>query len=187
MSDHVLPTKATRSGERAKFVGLFQGCCCCSHIQRIGCQPEKHYFTRWPIPLVVRRSALRRWSRSVSRPYKDTYDSSARPMGVASQNSTLPCAIPTFPVSLPLSSPGDVQGSGRLDAGSRADFTSSRPPPPWTLVLQFSYFCTMCGLEKLGLVDQNWLERNFPVFLLRTLVVDRRQYSESIEVALDME
>ena len=23
----------------------------------------------------------------------------------------------------------------------------------------FSYFCTMCGLEKLGLVDQNWLER----------------------------
>ena len=28
----------------------------------------------------------------------------------------------------------------------------------------FSYFCTMCGLEKLGLVDQNWLERNFSVF-----------------------
>ena len=50
-----------------------------------------------------------------------------------------------------------------------------------------SYFCTMCGLEKLGLVDQNWLERNFPVFLLRTLVVGRRQHSESIEVALDME
>ena len=37
-----------------------------------------------------RKSALRR-SRSVSRPYKDSYDSSARPMGVASQNSTLPC------------------------------------------------------------------------------------------------
>ena len=45
----------------------------------------------------------------------------------------------------------------------------------------------MCGLENLGLVDQNWLERNFSVFLLRTLVVDRRQHSESIEVALDME
>ena len=46
----------------------------------------------------------------------------------------------------------------------------------------------MCGLEKLGLVDQNWLERNFPVFLLRTLVVvGRRQHSESIEGALDME
>ena len=54
---------------------------------------------------------------------------------------------------------------------------------------KFSYFCraTMCGLEKLGLVDQNWLERNLSVFLLRTLVVSRRQHSESIEVALDME
>ena len=51
----------------------------------------------------------------------------------------------------------------------------------------FSYFCTMCGIEKLGIVDQNWLERNFSIFLLRTLVVGRRQYSESIEVALDME
>ena len=51
----------------------------------------------------------------------------------------------------------------------------------------FSYFCTMCGLENLGLVDQNWLERNFSVFLLKTLVVGRRQHSESIEVALDME
>ena len=27
----------------------------------------------------------------------------------------------------------------------------------------FSYFSTMCGLENLGLVDQNWLERNFSV------------------------
>ena len=52
---------------------------------------------------------------------------------------------------------------------------------------KFSYFCTMCGLEKLGHVDQNWLKRNFPVFLLRTLVVGRRQHFESIEVALDME
>ena len=43
----------------------------------------------------------------------------------------------------------------------------------------------MCGLEKLGLVDQNWLERNFSGFLLRTLVVGRRQHSESIEVALE--
>ena len=24
-----------------------------SHIQRIGCQPPKNYFTRWPFPLVV--------------------------------------------------------------------------------------------------------------------------------------
>ena len=50
--------------------------------------------------------ALRRWS--VSRPCKDTFGSSTRPMGVASQNSTLPSAIIRFPVSLLLSSPGDV-------------------------------------------------------------------------------
>ena len=51
----------------------------------------------------------------------------------------------------------------------------------------FFSFCTMCGLEKLGLVDQNWLERNVSGFLLRTLVVGTRQHSDSIEVALDME
>ena len=45
----------------------------------------------------------------------------------------------------------------------------------------------MCDLEKLGLVDQSWLERNFRGSLLRTLVVGRRQHSESIEIALDME
>ena len=56
---------------------------------------------------------------------------------------------------------------------------------PWYLF--FSCFCTMCGLEKLRIVEQNWLERNFSVFLLRTLVVGRRQHSDSIEVALDME
>ena len=48
----------------------------------------------------------------------------------------------------------------------------------------FPYFCTMCGLEKLGIVDQNWLER-LSDLLLRTLVVGRRQQSESIEAALD--
>ena len=43
-------------------------------------------------------------------PVQDSFDSSTinRPMGVASQNSVLSCAITTFPVSLPLSSPGDV-------------------------------------------------------------------------------
>ena len=40
--------------------------------------------------------------------------------------------------------------------------------------LNFPYFCTTCGLEKLGLVDQNWLERNLSTLLLRTLVVGRR-------------
>ena len=28
----------------------------------------------------------------------------------------------------------DARGFGRLDAGSRAGFTSSRPPPPWISV-----------------------------------------------------
>ena len=44
----------------------------------------------------------------------------------------------------------------------------------------------MCGLEKLGLVDQNWLERIFSALLLRALVVGRLQQSESIEVTLDV-
>ena len=57
--------------------------------------------------------------------------------------------------------------------------------PPY---FNFPYFCTLCGLEKLGLlVDQNWFERNLSALLLRTLVVGRRQQSKSIEVALDME
>ena len=51
----------------------------------------------------------------------------------------------------------------------------------------FPFFCMVCGLQKLGLVDQNWLERDLSALLLRTLAVGRRQQSESIEVALDME
>ena len=31
-------------------------------------------------------------------------------------------------------------GLGRLDVGSRAGFNSSRPPPLWTSVFQFSFF-----------------------------------------------
>ena len=50
----------------------------------------------------------------------------------------------------------------------------------------FPYFFTICGLEKVGLVDQNWLERNLSGLLLRTLVVGRRQQSKSIEAALDI-
>ena len=50
----------------------------------------------------------------------------------------------------------------------------------------FPYFCTMWGPGKLGLVDQNWLERNLSGLLLRTLVVGKRQQSESIEAALDI-
>ena len=41
----------------------------------------------------------------------------------------------------------------------------------------------MCGLEKLEIVDQKWLER-LSDLLLRTLVVGRRQQSESMEAAL---
>ena len=52
---------------------------------------------------------------------------------------------------------------------------------------KFPYFCTMCRHEKLGFVDQNWLERDLSGLLLKTLVVGRRRQSESIEVALDME
>ena len=48
------------------------------------------------------------------------------------------------------------------------------------------FFYNVCGLEKLGFVDQNWLERNLSSLLLRTLVVGRRQQSESIKVALDI-
>ena len=63
---------------------------------------------------------------------------------------------------------GYVQDFGRPDAGSRAGFTSSRPPPHGPPHFNFPYFCMMtCGLEKLGLVGQNSLERNLPALLLR--------------------
>ena len=44
----------------------------------------------------------------------------------------------------------DAQDFGRLDAGSRAGFTSSRPPPRWTSIFHFSYFCTMCLKKNLN-------------------------------------
>ena len=43
------------------------------------------------------------------------------------------------------------------------------------------------GLEKLGLVDQNSLERGLSALLLRTLAMGRPHQPESIKVALDME
>ena len=51
----------------------------------------------------------------------------------------------------------------------------------------FPYFCTMCGLEKLGIVGSKLVGTYLSDLLLRTLVVGRRQQSESIEAALDME
>ena len=49
------------------------------------------------------------------------------------------------------------------------------------------YFCVMCALEKLGPVNQNGLEPDLSVLLLRTLAMGKQHQSESIEVALDME
>ena len=34
---------------------------------------------------------------------------------------------------------------------------------PPSRYFNFPYFCTMCGLEKPGIVDQNWLERICPI------------------------
>ena len=51
----------------------------------------------------------------------------------------------------------------------------------------FVIFVQCVAFEKLGLVDENWLERNLYSLLLRPLVVGRQQQSESIEVALNME
>ena len=38
----------------------------------------------------------------------------------------------------------------------------------------FTYFCIRCGREKLGLVNQNGLERDLSALLLITLAVGRR-------------
>ena len=55
------------------------------------------------------------------------------------------------------------------------------------LVISFFLISVQCvALRNLDLlIKTGWSV--FSVFLLRTLVVDRRQHSESIEVALDME
>ena len=112
-----------------------------SHIQRIGCQPEKTTLhggqsRSWsaeqgkdnkrkslaayppPTPHTARSEKINKITRRIYRRYAGgrsrvrtripSFGSSTRPMGVASQNSTLPSAIIRFPVSLILSSPGDV-------------------------------------------------------------------------------
>ena len=45
----------------------------------------------------------------------------------------------------------------------------------------------MRSFEKFGLVDQKRLERDLSALLLKTLAMGRRQKSELIGVALDME
>ena len=58
----------------------------------------------------------------------------------------------------------DVQGFGRLDAGSRAGFTSSRPPPPWTSVFEFSLFLYNCvALRNLELLIKTGWSAVHPV------------------------
>ena len=50
----------------------------------------------------------------------------------------------------------------------------------------FPYFCTKCvALRNLDLLIKTGWSVIFSGFLLRTLVVGRRQHSESIEVALE--
>ena len=77
---------------------------------------------------------------------------------------------------------------GRLDAGSRAGLTNPTQGLHLhgSLYYNVSYSCMTRGLDKLGLVDLNGLERDLSALLLRMLAVGRRQQYESIEVALDM-
>ena len=49
---------------------------------------------------------------------------------------------------------GYARGFGRLDAGSRAAFSSGLDHHG-SRYFNFPYFCMTCCLEKLGLVDQN--------------------------------
>ena len=74
----------------------------------------------------------------------------------------------------------DAQGFGRLDAGSRAGFTSSRSPPPsWTSIFQFSFFLyDVCVRVVVPFIDlwthqpashRRKVTQDFSAFLLRCL------------------
>ena len=70
----------------------------------------------------------------------------------------------------------DAQGFGRLDAGSRAGFASSRPPPPpWTSVFQFSLFLYDVWPWETWVCWSKLVGTYLSDLLLRTLVVGRRQ------------
>ena len=60
----------------------------------------------------------------------------------------------------------DAQGFGRLDAGSRAGFISSRPPPPWTSVFHFWFLISVqcVALRILDLLIKTGWSVIFPVF-----------------------
>ena len=79
----------------------------------------------------------------------------------------------------------DAPGFVQLDAGSQVSFAGSRSLPPMDLDTSMFPFVPD-GLKKPGLVDRNLLERDLSALLLRALAVGRRQQSESIGVALDM-
>ena len=55
-------------------------------------------------------------------------------------------------------------------ARAPAPSTQGWPPPPMDLGITISLFS---GLEKLGLVDQVWLERDLSALLLRALAVSQ--------------
>ena len=58
----------------------------------------------------------------------------------------------------------DAQGFVRLDAGSRAGFTRSRPPPPWTSVFHFFLISVQCvTLRNLDLLIKTGWSVIFPV------------------------
>ena len=61
------------------------------------------------------------------------------------------------------------------------------PPRHGPRYFNFPYFCMTCGLGKLEPIDQNCLEHDLCAVLLRALAMGKRQRSESIGVALDME
>ena len=72
---------------------------------------------------------------------------------------------------------------------ARAPATQLKASTTMDLGISIFLISVQCvALRNLDLlIKTGWSGVTFPVFLLVTLVVGRRQYSESIEVALDME
>ena len=81
----------------------------------------------------------------------------------------------------------DVQGFGRMDAGSVPTSPAQRLHHGGPRYFNFPYFCTMCGLEKLELEIKTDWSVIFPLCCLERWPWVGDNKSESIEVALDME
>ena len=63
---------------------------------------------------------------------------------------------------------GNIRGDfSRMHRGLDGWMLACAPASPAQglhhVYFNFSYFRTLCGLEKLGNVDQNWLERICPI------------------------